>query len=110
MEEKKITYKEILKMPNCRKLITSNLINRFGDSVDAARIFDEAPAYTIVTGATFWLSKTTEDAPVAFDDQGPSAMKAVEGIASEFCDEFSSDIKKAAKSVQKYLELYLKND
>lgn len=35
MEEKKITYKEILKMPNCRKLITSNLINRFGDSVDA---------------------------------------------------------------------------
>lgn len=79
-------------------------------AVEAARIFDEAPAYTIVTGATFWLSKTTEDAPVAFDDQGPSAMKAVEGIASEFFDEFSGDIKKAAKSVQKYLELYLKND
>ncbi|WP_026510832.1 hypothetical protein [Butyrivibrio sp. LC3010] len=35
MEEKKITYKDILKIPNCRKLITSNLINRFGDSVDA---------------------------------------------------------------------------
>ncbi len=35
MEEKKITYKDIWKIPNCRKLITSNLINRFGDSVDA---------------------------------------------------------------------------
>lgn len=35
MEEKKITYKDVLKIPNCRKLITSNLINRFGDSVDA---------------------------------------------------------------------------
>ncbi len=35
MDGKKITYKEIWKIPNCRRLITSNLINRFGDSVDA---------------------------------------------------------------------------
>lgn len=35
MEDKRITYKEILRIPNCRRLITSNLINRFGDSVDA---------------------------------------------------------------------------
>jgi MFS family permease len=35
MEEKKITYKEIWKIPSCRRLIISNLINRFGDSVDA---------------------------------------------------------------------------
>lgn len=35
MEDKKITYKEIWKIRNCRKLLTSNLINRFGDSIDA---------------------------------------------------------------------------
>lgn len=35
MEEKKITYKEIWKIRNCRKLLASNLINRFGDSIDS---------------------------------------------------------------------------
>jgi MFS family permease len=35
MEEKKITYKDIWKIPNCRRLIFSNLINRLGDSIDA---------------------------------------------------------------------------
>ena len=35
MEEKKITYREIWKIPNCRRLITANVINRFGDSIDA---------------------------------------------------------------------------
>ena len=35
MEEKKITYKDVWRIPNCRRLITSNVINRFGDSVDA---------------------------------------------------------------------------
>ncbi len=34
MEDKKITYKEIWKIRNCRKLLASNLINRFGDSID----------------------------------------------------------------------------
>lgn len=34
-EEKKITYKDIWKIPNCRRLIFSNLINRLGDSIDA---------------------------------------------------------------------------
>ena len=35
MEEKKITYKEVWKIRNCRKLLASNLINRFGDSIDS---------------------------------------------------------------------------
>ncbi|WP_044914901.1 hypothetical protein [Butyrivibrio sp. WCE2006] len=115
MEEKKITYKDILKIPNCRKLISSNLINRFGDSVDA--IAFTWLVYQITGSATwsaliFGLNQLPGIfvQPFAFDDQGPSAMKAVEGIVSEFCDEFTGDIKKAAKSVQKYLELYLKND
>ena len=35
MEEKNVTYKEILKESEYRKLLFSNVINRFGDSVDA---------------------------------------------------------------------------
>ena len=36
MENKqKISYKTIWNIPNCRRLICANLINRFGDSIDA---------------------------------------------------------------------------
>lgn len=35
MEEKKIGYKDVLKIANVRKLILSNVINRLGDSIDA---------------------------------------------------------------------------
>ena len=35
MEQNKVTYKEIFRESEYRKLIFSNLINRFGDSVDA---------------------------------------------------------------------------
>ncbi len=34
-ETKTVGYKDILKISNCRKLLFSNLINRFGDSIDA---------------------------------------------------------------------------
>ena len=34
-ETKTVGYKDILKIANCRKLLFSNLINRFGDSIDA---------------------------------------------------------------------------
>ena len=51
MEEKKITYKEIWKIRNCRKLLASNLINRFGDSIDSI-------AFTwlvyLITGSAAW--------------------------------------------------------
>ena len=34
-ETKTVGYKDILKIANCRKLLFSNFINRFGDSIDA---------------------------------------------------------------------------
>ena len=39
--------------------------------------FDESPAYDISAGGRLWLCKTTQDAPVAVDDQEPLAMKAM---------------------------------
>ncbi len=72
-------------------------------AVEIARKFDEAPVYDISTGASLWLSKVTEDAPVAFEETGPCAMKALEKILSDFEADFTGDMKKAAKSVRNYM-------
>lgn len=51
MEQKSISYKNILKISNSRKLLLSGMIDRFGDSVDAL-------AFTWlvyqITGSAMW--------------------------------------------------------
>ncbi len=73
------------------------------DAIRHAKTFDESPAYDLSTGATLWLSKSTDDAPVAFDDQGPSALPAIEHLVQEFKNEYEGAVLASAERVQQYL-------
>ena len=68
-----------------------------------AKAFDEAPAYELRKGARFWLGKSAKDNAVAFDDQGPSAINAIENLVKDFEKEYKGAGRAAAKNVHKYL-------
>lgn len=72
-------------------------------AIEYAGTFDEAPAYELRKGARLWLGKTGKDNAVAFDDQGPSAMKAIKKLVKDFQKEYKGTVKTAAKKVEKYL-------
>ncbi len=72
-------------------------------AIKYAKVFDEAPAYELRKGARLWLGKSANDNAVAFDDQGPSAMNAIENLVKDFEKEYKGSEKAAAKKVHKYL-------
>ena len=73
-------------------------------AVRLAKFFDEAPVYDLSTGARLWLSKKVDDAPLAFDDLGPSALNAIENILTDFQNEYKGIEKNAADNVREYLK------
>jgi transcriptional regulator with XRE-family HTH domain len=72
-------------------------------AVRYAKAFDENPAYELKKGARLWLGKSAKDNPVAFDDQGPSAMKAIEKLVNDFQKEHRGAEKNAAKKVHEFM-------
>ena len=75
------------------------------NAIKYAKAFDESPAYAISAGSRLWLCKTAQDAPLAVDDQGPLAMKAIEGIINDFKTDYGVDEKIAAENVHNELKL-----
>ena len=72
-------------------------------AINYAKSFDEAPTYELGRGARLWLGKSASNDAVAFDDQGPSAMNAIEQLVKDCEKEYKGSEKKAAKTVYKYL-------
>ncbi len=65
---------------------------------EAARIFDAAPVFELHAGANFWLCES-EVEPVAFDEQGPSAVTSAEQLLLAFEREYEGKAQMAAKRV-----------
>lgn len=92
---KAVLYEMLTEHENMKKAVET--------AIKYAKVFDEAPAYELRKGARLWLGKSANDNAVAFDDQGPSAMNAIENLVKDFEKEYKGSEKAAAKKVHKYL-------